>query len=107
MTEEEKQRFFEKFDKFIEESRKNFGHLFDDIETDARKLDEVYVLLGKVLSEMHVLTGNVATQTKTVKKEAEHLVEHIEGNTKVIIKEVDKTKKRWYQFWKGGKNGSK
>ncbi len=104
MTEEEKKVFFEKFDEFIKETRTSFGKLLEDRQYDYekfdKKLDEIYLAVGNMKNETHLLADKTEEQTKTVKKESKELKEHIEGNTKVVIKEVDKTKRRWWQVWK-------
>lgn len=107
MTKEETEIFLQNFDNFVEETRRNFGQLFQDRQSDRELLEKVYGQegVGGLKNEFHILSDNVKNQTKTVKKKSEELVEHIEGNTKVIIKETDKPKKRWYQVWRKGTNG--
>lgn len=87
-------------------------------EEDLEKYTELMVAVGtlnqNVLSfirEVKFLTDEVKNQTKEAKKDGEETVksvedatselkEHIEGNVKVIVKEVDKKNKSWFQFWR-------
>ena len=96
----------DKLDKFIKETRKNFGSVNDDLNTFEGKQEDVFRKLGELENEVYLLKDRVENQTKAVKKSTDELKEDIAGSTKVVIKEVDKAKKRWWQRWvkRGGEN---
>lgn len=89
----------DKLDKFIEETRRSFGDINESLNTFEKKLEDNYREIGKMKDEFYLLKGNIDKQTKTFKRGTNELQESINGNTKVIIKETDKPKKRWYQVW--------
>lgn len=80
-------------------------------EDDLNRYTDLMVAIGTLITEVHSMNELVKNQTSVVKKEsndlknhvddsASELKEHIEGNVKVIVKEVDKKDKAWFQFWK-------
>lgn len=103
MSQDELRVLNDKLDKFMEETRKNFGSVNDSLNTFEKKQEDCFLKLGKVENEVYLLNGNVKNQNKTVGRKMEELGEHIEGSTKIVIKEVDKAKKRWFEVWKKGK----
>lgn len=105
-TKEELQLLVNDFPKFVDETRKNFSSVNGSLNTFEEKLNDIYKMLGRNGTETHLLAGSVNKATDKIEKHTEEVKEvgadlqkEIKGSTKVIIKEVDKVKKRWFQFW--------
>ena len=100
-----------KMDLFIKETRDNFGKVFEDRNEMAEKQDDIYRKEGALDSEFELFKDEIQKHTKTVKKEhdetrdaiagsVEAIEESLVGKTKIVVKEVDKPVKHWYQVWK-------
>lgn len=95
----------DKLGRFIEETRKNFGDINDSLDTFEQRLEDNFRKTGNLENEFYLLKNAIEDNTKSFNKKTREIKEHIDGGTKVIVKEVDRARKRWYQFWKKNKGG--
>ena len=109
-TSEEIDLLARNFPKFVEETRNSFSDLNRSLNVFEEKLEDIYKYLGKNADEVHVLAENVNEATKNIEKQTKEIVasnqelqQEVAGSTKVVIKEVEKSEKKWYQIWKKNK----
>lgn len=100
MTEEDRKTLFE----YLRSIQENVDKILQDKNDDTRaildKYTELMLAISRLSTQTQISNDETTRLIKTIKGEHKETRELVEGHTKVVVKEVDKTKKRWFQVWK-------